>query len=99
MAITDFIVENGDDILGKVSFDNVPGAMITDILAAVARGKKNINDCNNGSINYNKMRVGTLRKMLHEKGLDVDGSREAMIALLKENAEESGDEEHSDEEN
>ena len=32
------------------------------------------------------MRVGTLRKMLDEKGLHVDGSREAMIALLKENA-------------
>ena len=31
------------------------------------------------------MRVGTLRKMLDEKGLDVDGSRESMIALLKEN--------------
>ena len=29
-----------------------------------------------------------LYKMLHEKGLDVDGSREAMIALLKENADE-----------
>jgi len=31
------------------------------------------------------MRVGKLRKMLDEKGLDVDGSRESMIALLKEN--------------
>jgi len=29
--------------------------------------------------------VGMLRKMLDEKGLDVDGSRESMIALLKEN--------------
>lgn len=33
---------------------------------------------------YNKMRVVKLRKMLDEKGLDVDGSRESMIALLKE---------------
>mmetsp|Transcript_8077 Transcript_8077/g.18230 ORF Transcript_8077/g.18230 Transcript_8077/m.18230 type:complete len:88 (+) Transcript_8077:1187-1450(+) len=29
------------------------------------------------------MRVSTLRKKLHEKGLDVDGSRKAMIALLR----------------
>jgi len=36
------------------------------------------------TIKYNKMRVGTLRKMLDDKGLDVDGSRESMIALLKE---------------
>ena len=30
------------------------------------------------------MRVGALRKKLKDKGLDVDGSREAMIARLKE---------------
>ena len=36
------------------------------------------------------MRVCTLRKMLHDKRLDVDGSREAMIALLKENSKDSG---------
>jgi hypothetical protein len=71
--------------------------MMTDLLTAMARGEQNDNN-NNDSINYNKMRVGKLRKMLHEKGLDVDGSREAMIALLKENSEES-DEVHSNEEN
>ena len=38
------------------------------------------------TIKYNKMRVGTLRKMLDDKGLGVDGSRESMIALLKENS-------------
>ena len=89
-AVTDFIVENGDDVLGKVSFDSVPGSTVADILAAMGRGKKKGNDSNDDTINYNKMRVCTLRKMLHEKGLDVDGSREAMIALLKENSEESG---------
>ena len=35
-------------------------------------------------IKYNKMRVSELREMLDDKGLDVDGSREAMIAILKE---------------
>jgi len=30
------------------------------------------------------MRVNVLRRLLHEKGLDVDGSREAMIGALKE---------------
>ena len=86
-AVMDFILKNKKDIMDKVSFDNVPGSMITDILAAVARGEpKEEGDGNNGGIDYHKMRVGTLRKMLDEKGLDVDGSREAMIALLKENA-------------
>ena len=60
--------------------------MMTDLLTAMSRGEQREDDTSgNAIINYNKMRVGTLRKMLHGKGLDVDGSREAMIALLKGN--------------
>ena len=90
-SVMDYIVVNKNDIIGKVSFpSNVPGAMITDILAAVARGEQSEDDDNsNGTIDYNKMRVGTLRKMLHDKGLDVDGSREAMISTLQASGEES----------
>ena len=51
----------------------------------MARGEETGGD--GDSKDYNKMRVGTLRKMLDEKGLDVDGSREAMIALLKEQSD------------
>jgi len=82
-AVMDYIVANKDDIIGKVSFDNIPG-FATDLLTAMSRGEQNstIGD----TTNYNKMRVGTLRKLLDEKGLDVDGSRETMIALLKENS-------------
>ena len=82
-AVMDYIVVNKDDIIGKVSFDNIPG-FATDLLTAMSRGEQNstIGDITN----YNKMRVGTLRKLLDEKGLDVDGSRETMIALLKENS-------------
>ena len=65
----------------------------------MARGEQSGDDnSNNDTIDYNKMRVGALRKMLDDKGLDVDGSREAMIALLKENSEES-DEVNNDVEN
>ena len=86
-AVMDYIVANKNDIIGKVSFDKVPSSMITDILAAMARGEQNDDDNNECNINYNKMRVGTLRKMLDDKGLDVDGSREAMISALKESEE------------
>ena len=89
-AVMDFIVKNMHSIMGRVSFDNVPGSSMTDLLAAMARGAQTTGVEGGGeedeSIKYNKMRVGTLRKMLDEKGLDVDGSREAMIALLKENS-------------
>ena len=78
---------NKNIIIGKVSFDNVPSSMITDVLTAVAR----VDQANEGgddseSVDYNKLRVSELRKRLDDKGLDVDGSREAMIALLKENS-------------
>ena len=85
-AAIDFIVENGDEIAGTVSFQDVPGAMMSDLLTAMKRGKKKDDGGNDGPGELSTMRVGTLRKMLHEKGLDVDGSREAMIALLKENS-------------
>ena len=85
-AVMDYIVANKDDVMGKVSFSNLPSYMMTDLLAAVSRGEQQ-NDTNSAKTNYNKMRVGTLRKMLDEKGLDVDGSRESMIALLKENSD------------
>jgi len=83
-AVMDYIIKNKHSIMGKVSFNDFPGHLVTDLLAAVARGHPNDNE-DKESIKYNEMRVGTLRKMLDEKGLDVDGSRESMIALLKEN--------------
>jgi len=88
-AVMDFIVANKKRILGKVSFDNVPGSTVSDILAAVARGEPDDDDDSSDdeedeSSKYNTMRVGTLRQMLDEKGLDVDGSRETLIATLKE---------------
>lgn len=36
-----------------------------------------------GGDKFSVMRVSELRRMLGEKGLDVDGSREAMIEALK----------------
>ena len=81
-SVMDYIVANKHSIIGKVSFSSVPGDLVTDVLTAVARGEQP--ETEDETIKYNKMRVGTLRKMLDDKGLDVDGSREAMIALLRE---------------
>ena len=90
-AVMDYIVANKKRIIGKVSFSNVPGDMMTDLLTAMSRGEDTDDDSSDDedkeSIKYNKMRVGTLRKMLDEKGLDVDGSRETMVALLKEKSD------------
>jgi hypothetical protein len=29
------------------------------------------------------MRIGTIRRILYERGLDIDGSRETLVASLK----------------
>lgn len=83
----DYILANKNIIIGKVSFDNVPSTMMTDLLTAVTRVDQNDEEVSDSeSIKYNKMRVCDLRKKLDVRGLEVDGSREAMISLLKENS-------------
>ena len=91
-AVIDFVVENGNNILGKVSFDNVPGGIVTDILTAITREKnKGANMDSIYEYRFNTMRVSELRTKLDEKGLDVDGSREAMIATLQESFQKKAD--------
>ena len=81
-AVMDFIVENGDEVeAAKISFNDVPGGVVMDLLNAVNRGKQKDEGGNDGS-NLSRMRVDDLRKKLREKCLPVDGSREAMVALL-----------------
>ena len=79
-------VENLDEAIKKLSFENdVPGQYMKDLMTSMARGKKESNTSSDAT-DSSTARVGTLRRMLHEKGLDIDGSREAMIALLHTNS-------------
>jgi len=55
-----------------------------DLLVAVGRSK--IEDKAEEKGDYDAMRVSELRRQLNEMGLDVDGSREAMIDTLKKGA-------------
>jgi len=87
-VVMDFVVANDKAILEKVSFENVPGSMMTDLLTAVTRGNV-ASDGSDDDDGYGTMRVSELRKKLHEKGLDIDGSRKSMIALLRENSSTS----------
>jgi hypothetical protein len=85
-ASMDFIVENKAKVIEKLSFANmVPGTLMRDLLVATARGERVVD----GSVRdgdesqYSTMRISELRKRAHEKGLNVDGSREMLIAALK----------------
>ena len=82
-AVIDFVVENGEDVLKKVSLENVPGGVFADLLTAVTREKKKAANTTVEE-DLSMMRVSELRMKLDEKGLDVDGSREAMITALQE---------------
>ena len=84
-AAMDYMMENRDEVLEKLSFTDVPGTLMRDLLAAVSRGERNVggNDGDGGESQYNAMRISELRKRAHEKGLNVDGSREMLIAALR----------------
>ena len=84
-AAMDYMMENRDEVLEKLSFtDMVPGTLVRDLLAATARREVPNNGTNvNVDIQYNALRISELRNMAHEKCLSVDGSREMLIAALK----------------
>ncbi|KAL7546518.1 hypothetical protein ACHAWF_009846 [Thalassiosira exigua] len=81
-VVMDFIVANRAEVIEKISFGDAPGSIASDILAATMRKDSD----GNGDEMMCTMRVSQLRKVLHQKGLDIDGSRETLIALIKENA-------------
>ena len=83
-AAMDFLVENKADVIEELSFTDIPGTLIRDVLATVLRGEKEDGIVGgSGGNHFSSMRVSELRKRAHEKGLDVDGSREMLIAALK----------------
>jgi hypothetical protein len=86
-TVMDYILKNKAEVLEKmVSFDDVPSTLMRDLLAAVARGEREEGgaDGNNAELKFSTMRISELRRKAHEKGLEVDGSREMLIAALKE---------------
>jgi hypothetical protein len=84
-AAMDFIVENKADVIKKISFTDAPGTLMNDMLTAVVRSEteKSANPAGNDENDLSFMRVSELRKKAHKRGLDVDGSREMLIASLK----------------
>ena len=106
-TVMDYLVENDIEAANtnKISFDDFPGHVVKDLLVATARSKReykrgvdNKNSNKDVASDLNTVRVSELRRWLQEKGLDVDGSREAMIETLRKNVHESVDESSSEEE-
>ena len=93
-AAIDYIVENKDNVIKKnlLSFVDVPGTLLNDMLVAFIRSEKK-DGAGGGIDGFASMRVSELRKKAHEKGLNVDGSREMLITALKLEDNEESDEE------
>ncbi|KAL7527553.1 hypothetical protein ACHAWF_002225 [Thalassiosira exigua] len=87
-TVMDFLVKNRKEAWDKLSFVNVPGSLMKDLLAAFDIGGSKENTGVDAS-DFTSMRVCTLRKTLHQKGLPIDDSREAMIALLRDHSANS----------
>jgi hypothetical protein len=84
-AAMDYIVENKAEVIEKLSFANAPGTLMRDLLVATARRERNVDGSDgdgSGESRFNAMRISELRKRSYEKGLNVDGSREMLIAAL-----------------
>eukprot|EP00984_Skeletonema_dohrnii_P021478 scaffold10746_cov76-Skeletonema_dohrnii-CCMP3373.AAC.2 len=81
-AVMDFLAENTEEASEKISFSDVPGHVMKDLMVAFSRKEKTKQGNQDGDNNFTIMRVSELRKKLDEKGLNVDGSRETMIEAL-----------------
>ena len=81
-TVVDFLSYNAEAASENISYTGCPGHMIKDILNSFVRRDA----VDNNSLNL--LDISQLRWQLHEKGLDVDGSREAMIDAINNNDEE-----------
>jgi hypothetical protein len=94
-AVTNFILENAVDILKSDAFKSMPGdkSLMSEILMGVARNKKQSSGAKPND--YEEMSVNELRVRLYDRKLDIDGSREMLVARLKRVANERKSEEMS----
>ena len=82
-AAMDFMVANSVEACRNVSFNDAPGAVIINVLAATARGAKKSGTDGDIDIELSVMRISELRWKAHENGLNVDGSREMSVTALE----------------
>eukprot|EP00984_Skeletonema_dohrnii_P006410 scaffold2295_cov93-Skeletonema_dohrnii-CCMP3373.AAC.7 len=89
-----FLADNGEELLTGVSFNDLPGHVVKDMLVATTRKKKkavpetayDYETCTYCAHGLSLMSVNDLRRMMYEMDYDADGSREAMIEALSKGA-------------
>jgi len=81
-SVMDFIVKNSLTVLEKITISELPQGLFGDLLTAMTRDKEKKKPSSADKLSI--MTVSELRKRLDDLGLEVDGSRESLIATLKE---------------
>jgi hypothetical protein len=91
-AAVDFFVAQSVDVMKSDGYEQIEQSptITKELMLAMAAGSKKrpASGASNGDIK--RMRVSTLRQELDSKGLDVDGSKDMLVARL-ENAVAGGD--------
>jgi hypothetical protein len=80
-AAMDYVVANKADVIKKLSFADAPGTLLNDMLTAFVRSETEYGGPAGGNDenDLSSMRVSELRRRAHERGLNVDGSREMLL--------------------
>ena len=83
--VMDFIVKNVAVLLQKGTLKDAPEGVFHDVLAAIARRdvESGVDKKDRMENKFGTLRISELRREACEKGLEVDGSRETLIATLK----------------
>ena len=88
----DYFVENANDVMESDGFKQIEEspAILKELLKFGVGDKKRpadtSTDAGRGG-DFKRMRIATLRQKLDERGLDIDGSKEMLVARLEESAE------------
>ena len=92
-AAMNVALEHKVEILDKGGLRGAPEGLLNDVLAAVARRDLLMQHYRRGrdDARLSILGVSDLRRKAHEKGLDVDGSREALISALEEKSRQEGE--------
>jgi hypothetical protein len=78
--VIDFIIENKVTFVKKKMLSNAPEGIINDVMTAIARKELREVGVEN---EFCMMSISDLRRLSSERGIDVDGSREALISKLE----------------
>ena len=88
-AVMDFVVKNSNAIIEKKIMMDAPEGLINDVLAAILREERNSRSSLSGWNNVNAMSICELRRRADAEGLDIGGSREMLISVIRQYEYES----------